>query len=466
MSDDLIKKLFEATDHARVTGGDFAGREAFCPQTPTAKQLEFDKVDAKEALFGGAAGGGKSSALLYTAMKYVHDPRYSALLVRKTYADLSKPGALLDRIQEWVAGTAATYNAMLKRVTFPSGAKISFGHLESANAHLAFQGAEYQMVGVDELTQLPERQYRYLLSRLRRLSDRDTPLRSRNSANPGGPGHQWTYDRFVGPNAVGVYIPSRLHDNPHLDAESYREQLALLDPVTRAQLLDGSWVRDGSNRMWLYDDAVNKGVPDEGEVYSHVIGLDLGASARSATTAWVVLGYHPHSPKCWVIESGTRATKSPSEIAEILQDLLNRYEVYRVVVDHGGLGVGYIEEFVTRHRLPAEAADKRDRLTALKLVNGAFHRGELIVTPGNQQLEQELLQTEWNEKGTDSAPGSPDHLSDALRYAYKFVTSFCWSEKPKPAPKHGTEEWARREEEKMRKAAQQPAKPGRSDWWR
>ena len=340
-------------------------------------------------------------------MKYVHDPRYSALLVRKTYADLSKPGALLDRIQEWVAGTAATYNAMLKRVTFPSGAKISFGHLESANAHLAFQGAEYQMVGVDELTQLPERQYRYLLSRLRRLSDRDTPLRSRNSANPGGPGHQWTYDRFVGPNAVGVYIPSRLHDNPHLDAESYREQLALLDPVTRAQLLDGSWIRDGSNRMWLYDDAVNAGVPDEGEVYSHVIGLDLGASARAATTAWVVLGYHPHSPKCWVIESGTRATKSPSEIAEILQDLLNRYEVYRVVVDHGGLGVGYIEEFVTRHRLPAEAADKQDRLTALKLVNGAFHRGELIVTPGNQQLEQELLQTEWNEKGTDSAPAAP-----------------------------------------------------------
>ena len=465
---DILRDLLSASETPSATGGTFAGREQFCPEIPHPKQRLFDELDDREVLYGGAAGGGKSSALLYTAMKYCHVPTYSAVVIRKTYADLSKAGAIMDRAQEWIANTAARWDGVNKRITFPSGARVSFGHLESARSHYSFQGAEYQCLAVDELTQIPEVQYTYLLSRLRQLTGSEIPLRARAGANPGGVGHDWVYARFVGPEAKGRFVPALLADNPSLNAETYREQLMLLDPVTRAQLLEGQWVRDGSNRMWLFDPAINVAPVEEGEHYNYVIGLDLGATAKAATTAWAVLAYHPHSPSCWVIDSGAKATLSVSEVAGILVSLLDRYGAHRIIVDHGGLGQGYIEEFITRYRLPAEAADKRDRLSALKLVNGAFHRGELLLTPGNTALEQELLAAEWNEKGTDSVPGTPDHISDALRYAYKYVTAYCWKPRPVAPPKPGSVEWSRQEEERMFKNAVKAQRPDptKTDWWK
>lgn len=463
---DLLKTLLEASETATVSGGTFAGREAFCPETPHPKQRLFDELDDREVLYGGAAGGGKSSALLYTAMKYCHVPTYSAVVIRKTYADLSKAGAIMDRAQEWIANTAAKWDGVNKRITFPSGARVSFGHLESAKSHYSFQGAEYQCLAVDELTQIPEVQYTYLLSRLRQLRGSEVPLRARAGANPGGVGHDWVYARFVGPDAKGRFVPALLADNPSLNAETYREQLMLLDPVTRAQLLEGQWIRDGGNRMWLYDPARNRGEPAPDEVYAYVVGLDLGASEKNPSTAAVVLGYHPHDPRCWVVESRAWASTSPSETADGVLDILNRYPVHRVVVDAGALGRGYLEELAKRYQVPGEAADKRDRLGALRLLNGAFARSEILLAPGNDDLEKELLSTEWNALGTDSAPGSPDHLTDALRYAYKYVNAFCWTPKPAPTPKPGTEEWGRREEERMRQRAVRPAEPGKKDWWR
>ena len=90
-------------------------------------------------------------------------------------------------------------------------------------------GREVQFLGVDELTQWPERWYRYLLSRLRRGASSDVPLRARSASNPGGVGHAWVHERFVGPRAVGVFVPAKLEDNPHLDRGAYEEALGRLE---------------------------------------------------------------------------------------------------------------------------------------------------------------------------------------------------------------------------------------------
>src|SRR5437868_3713196 len=75
------------------------------PQSPTDRQALFLSLDGeREVFYGGAAGGGKSSCLLMAALKYVDAPGYSALLLRRTYADLSKPGALMARAHEWLKG--------------------------------------------------------------------------------------------------------------------------------------------------------------------------------------------------------------------------------------------------------------------------------------------------------------------------------------------------------------------------
>lgn len=67
------------------------------PHQPTFKQAFFLALQDVEAFYGGAAGGGKSEALLMCAAQWLHEPNYTALLLRKTYPDLALPGAPIDR---------------------------------------------------------------------------------------------------------------------------------------------------------------------------------------------------------------------------------------------------------------------------------------------------------------------------------------------------------------------------------
>jgi predicted phage terminase large subunit-like protein len=218
---------------------------------PYPKQAAFMLLDGKEAFYGGAAGGGKSDALLMCALQYVDTPGYSAIIFRKTFADLVKPGALIDRAQEWLAPWTTKklvrWVDKEKKFVFPSGAILQFGYMETANDRFNYQGGEYQFIGFDEVTHMLEQCYTYMFSRLRRLKNAmNIPLRIRAASNPpdDGDNAEWVYDRFVNPetkNPATVFIPAGMDDNPHLDSESYVEALEELDPVTRARLRDGLW---------------------------------------------------------------------------------------------------------------------------------------------------------------------------------------------------------------------------------
>ena len=214
-------------------------------------------LDDREVFYGGAAGGGKSDALLMAGLQYADVPGYAAILFRRTFADLALPGALLERSMEWLGPTDAKWNGQEHRWTFPSGASLSFGYLDTENQKYRYQSAEFQLIGFDELTQFSESQYRYLFSRLRRLRDVETPLRMRSASNPGGTGHEWVRRRFIDERGANgrIFIPAKLDDNPYLDRNSYAESLSELDPVTRAQLMAGDWdVQAGGlkfQRQWF-----------------------------------------------------------------------------------------------------------------------------------------------------------------------------------------------------------------------
>jgi hypothetical protein len=160
----------------------------FCPEEPSINQRVFLRTNALEGLFGGAAGGGKSSALLMSAMQYVDIPGYSAILFRRTFADLSLPGALMDRFKSWISlYDEIHWNNNSFMATFPSGARISFGYLNNAGDYLRYKGSEFQFIGMDEVTEIRESDYRYLFSRLRRPATgplSNVPLRMRAASNP------------------------------------------------------------------------------------------------------------------------------------------------------------------------------------------------------------------------------------------------------------------------------------------
>lgn len=216
----------------------------YCPEEPSLTQKVFLRTYSLEALFGGAAGGGKSSALLMAALQYVDVPGYSAILFRRTYADLALPGAIMDRFQSWIAGQEdIRWNANNYTAVFPSGARISFGYLNNQQDYLRYKGAEFQFIGMDEVTEIRQSDYRYLFSRLRRPASgplAKVPLRMRSASNPAP---NWVRQHFIveGKEQGRIFVPSKLTDNPGIDAESYRQALQALDPVERLRLEEGDW---------------------------------------------------------------------------------------------------------------------------------------------------------------------------------------------------------------------------------
>jgi hypothetical protein len=327
-------------------------RTEFIPHVPTVRQATFLLLDAREALFGGAAGGGKSDALLMAALQYVDQPGYAALLLRRTLADLSLPGALLERSQQWLANTAARWREADKTWTFPSGATLSFGYLDHPGHKYRYQSSEFQFIGFDELTQFGEAEYTYLFSRLRRTRGGKVPLRMRSASNPGGVGHDWVRRRFLlEPDTERIFVPARIADNPHLRQEEYAASLQALDPITRAQLLDGDWeVNDEclipyevmlacqADCLWGERAPATR----RGELY---VGVDVGRT-RDLTVIWT---WEKVGDICWCREVLTLGNTSFRKQKDAIEARLTR-SVVQCAIDKGGIGYQLAEELERAHR--------------------------------------------------------------------------------------------------------------------
>lgn len=229
----------------------------YCPEEPSLTQKVYLRNEALEALFGGAAGGGKSSALLMAALQYVDVPGYTAILFRRTYADLALPGALMDRFLDWIRPyDDIRWNANTYTATFPSGARITFGYLNNVNDKLRYKSAEFQFIGMDEVTEIRETDYRYLFSRLRRPKTgpaSKVPLRMRAASNPAP---NWVRQRFIveGEEKDRIFVKSLLDDNPGIDHDAYRRSLQEVDPIERRRLEFGDWWATATGSMFSRED--------------------------------------------------------------------------------------------------------------------------------------------------------------------------------------------------------------------
>jgi hypothetical protein len=204
-------------------------------------------------LFGGAAGGGKSDALLYSALQYADTPGYAALICRSDFQELQKPGALVPRSHDWLNGTGAHWRGDTMTWYFPEGSQLTFAHLKDAHSHLNIQGAEVQFIGFDEAALLRPHQMEYLYgNRMRRRKGSTIPLRTRYASNPGGQAHAWLVEQFMTPpgSPDWVFIPSKFTDNPGLDTELYAKDLeSMKDATLRAQMMEGDWSAQDRSEM-------------------------------------------------------------------------------------------------------------------------------------------------------------------------------------------------------------------------
>lgn len=228
-------------------------------------QTAFLSSPAFEALFGGAAGPGKTDCLLMEALRQIDHPRYNGVLFRRTFPMLDAADGLIARSKRWYPAFRGRYNDQKHMWQFPSGARIYFTHLQYEDDVQNHQGAQYAYIAFDELTQFTEKQYLYLFSRCR--ADADSGLRCyiRSATNPGGIGHAWVKNRFITADVrekvryfarIGgidtqvdrfhpdgrsrSFIPATHKDNPQITQE-YIANLRQLDDVERARLEGGDW---------------------------------------------------------------------------------------------------------------------------------------------------------------------------------------------------------------------------------
>lgn len=227
-----------------------------------------------EQFYGGAAGGGKTEALLMRPLLrgWIDNPRFQGVFLRRTFPELeesvierskrggiNKDGTEIPSFYDF----GADYNEQKKKWRFPSGATYTFGHAEKEEDIRKYDTAEFQYCAFDELTSFTEFQYKFMaFSRVRSIIS-SIPALVCSGSNPGNVGHRWVRERFVEPCKTGgkiiierikfpdgreeiikrIFIPAFLSDNPKLmeNDPMYRVRLEMLPEADKRAKAYGDW---------------------------------------------------------------------------------------------------------------------------------------------------------------------------------------------------------------------------------
>jgi len=228
------------------------------------RQKEFHRSRAKYRLFGGAAGPGKTKALLFEAISQALEvDGCDTLLLRRTYPELES--SLISYFRRDVPRSMyESYNASKHVVTWTNGSTTRFGYCRNESDVYQYQGAEFLFIGIDELTHFTLKQWQFLTSRNRcsakvysngkNAGKRIFPCMA-GATNPGNVGHAWVKALWVDKQAPAgfqrsdlydprdyEFIRARIDDNPiYANDAEYRRTLEALPEHLRRAFLDGDW---------------------------------------------------------------------------------------------------------------------------------------------------------------------------------------------------------------------------------
>jgi len=324
---------------------------------PNGPQRLFHMTTAGEILYGGAAGGGKSVAIVEDAViKAIQYPGAQVYCLRRTCPELDDTliteakKRYPKEIGRWVSRTFKVHN----------GSEIRFRHCQHESDLPKFQGAEISFLYIDELTHFTLKMYDYICTRVRSAEELGFDPQIKCSSNPGGVGHSWVKKRFVkgkhGPfeknkiyeeqvysnylqewhTTTKQFIPAYLKDNPHLGA-AYVLQLESKPEKIRRALLYGDWDifegqaftewTDDENR---YDDHKDTHVINPFPIPPHwriFRSYDYGGSSPYSVLWWAIAGDDGDNMIYLVKElyganeDGEGLRQAPSEQAEAILEI-------------------------------------------------------------------------------------------------------------------------------------------------
>lgn len=228
---------------------------------PTPKQAEFLSCPAREVLYAGSVGAGKTDAIIMSAVSQTGNKNHRALILRRTFPQLRD---VVARAHELFLPLGATFNKQENVFTFRSGARVELGFLDAPEDVYRYMGRAFSALLWEELTswqgdstgnegQPVSGAYIYMMSRLR-STDPTLRLEIRASCTPGGIGASWVKHRWQIPDsgessevidkATGyrrVFIRATIADNPHLANTAYARSLETLPPAQHKALVEGRW---------------------------------------------------------------------------------------------------------------------------------------------------------------------------------------------------------------------------------
>jgi Terminase large subunit, T4likevirus-type, N-terminal len=371
---------------------------------PFPKQKEFHASPAKYRLFGGAAGPGKSKALLMEAVLQAHERAgVNTLLLRRTFSELEQSLLLYFR-RDIPRELYKSYNESKHVVTWLNGSTTRFGYCQSEADVYQYQGAEFLFIGIDELTLFTLRQWQFLTSRNRCPVPGAYPCMA-GATNPGNIGHAWVKSLWIDKQpASGMehpeefdasdydFIPARVSDNPiYAGDEHYLKTLRALPSHLKRAFLDGDWDVfagqyfdrfDCSRHVvraeqvdwkpwWARWISIDWGFEHPAAVYWHA-QLPAGAARpdRAASTAGALGGAVSAGAACC-------AATGPSTIARGAVDETTASKDPRRIVTY--------REFVTHRTSPRDLAKE---IVARSLLSGhSTSLKESALTPHVQQQQ-------------------------------------------------------------------------------
>lgn len=346
--------------------GDPATVLARLPPPQPGPQTAFLTSDADIAIYGGAAGGGKSWGLLLDFVRYVDYGGYGGVIFRRTYPQIKNEGGLWDTSESLYPALGAYPRESDVEWRFPSGASVRFCHLQHEKNKHEWQGAQLARIGFDELTHFTEGQFWYLLSRARTMIGVKPQIRA--TTNPDADSWvaaliDWWIDAegypvpersgilrwFVRANGALVwadhaddlrelypktqpksltFISAKLTDNPKLmEADpDYLANLQAQGAVDRARLLDGNWRARAVagkfiNRGWF---ELLQYAPEDGR---EVRFWDFAATAvqtKGDDPDWTVGTRMRRSGRTFTIVDVVRVRVNAGEIEKLVKDTARR----------------------------------------------------------------------------------------------------------------------------------------------